>query len=144
MWTAIVSPSATGLTRRTATSATSAAVTATRRIASLWMRARRGLRRLGARVAHVGIGIVTGSTGFGARRMASTTAVTAATATTAAMLGPSARILVWCVLTGLATFGARRVRAFLHLELRRGRELHRALEQLLDVPEQRHLVGRYQ
>lgn len=62
-----------------------------------------------------------------------------ATALRATLLIP-ARILVRLVLTGLAAFRARRVRTFLDLELRRRRELDRALQQLLDVLEQRHFI----
>jgi len=57
------------------------------------------------------------------------------------MPGAPARILVRLVLTRLATFGARRVGPFLDLELRRGRELDAALQQLLDIAQQRHFIG---
>lgn len=62
------------------------------------------------------------------------------TATRTATLRTATRILVRLVLARIAALGARRVCTFLDLELWRRREFHRALEQLLDVAQQRYLV----
>lgn len=108
----------------------------------------RARRVVGRRVREVGIRVVVGAARLRARRMAATSAATAAPVTAAtttvraAMLGPAARILVRGVLARLAAFRARRVRPFLDLELRRRREFDRALQQLLDVPQQRDFIGR--
>lgn len=88
------------------------------------------------------IGIVTGATGLDARPVAAAAASlsTLATLTRTAMFGAPPWILVRLVFTGFAAFRARYVRTLADLEFRRRREFDRALEQLLDVPQQRHLV----
>jgi len=66
-----------------------------------------------------------------------------ATLTRAAMLRTPARILVRLVLTG-TRFRSRRVRTLFDFELRCRYEFHLALEHLLDVAQQSHLIGRDQ
>ena len=90
----------------------------------------------------VRVRVMAGAAGLRARRMAMSAATTAAPMLTAstgftarAALGMPSWILVRSVFAGFTALRARRVRAFLDLELRRRRELHAALQQLLDVPE---------
>jgi len=93
-------------------------------------------------MSQVRVRVVTRATRLGpaAAMLATAPAAVRATTARAAMLGLPARILVGLVLTRLAALGPRHVRPFLDLELRRRRELDGALEQLLDVLEQRCLV----
>lgn len=82
-----------------------------------------------------------------AARRAARAAATPSTATataTAPILGATTRILVGSVFTRLATFAARCMRALFDLELRRRQELDRALQQFLDVSQQRNFVRRHQ
>ncbi len=83
----------------------------------------------------------------GTRRVTASTAMTpspaltSATVPAATMLGAASRILVRLILARFGALGARRVSALGDLELRRHRELNGALQQLLDVTQQRRLVG---
>ena len=86
---------------------------------------------------------MTRATGFTATAtmMPATALATAALAAAGAtMLRTTTGILVRLVFARLAAFRAGRVRALRDLEFGRRGELDRALEQLLDVLEQRHFI----